>query len=191
MYEAALRAAQAFDYANAGTVEFLVHGDDFYFIEMNARLQVEHPVTELTTGVDLIGWQLRIAAGQRLDLAQASITRAGAAIQMRVYAEDPVRFFPAPGTIVTWQEPVGDGVRVDAGYEAGQMVTPFYDPLIAKLIVSGATRQEAIAKGLMALDNFVIEGEKLKTNLPLHRRILESEAFTGGDLDTPCLTKPV
>lgn len=191
MYEAALRAAQAFAYANAGTVEFLVHGDDFYFIEMNARLQVEHPVTELTTGVDLIGWQLRIAAGQRLDLDQASITRAGAAIQMRVYAEDPVRFFPAPGTIVTWQEPVGDGVRVDAGYEAGQMVTPFYDPLIAKLIVSGATRQEAIAKGLMALDNFVIEGEKLKTNLPLHRRILESEAFTGGDLDTHFLTKLV
>lgn len=189
MYEAAVRSAKAFGYANAGTVEFLVQNDEFFFIEMNARLQVEHPVTELTTGVDLIAWQLRIAAGEKLTLDQAGLERKGAAIEMRVYAEDPIRFFPAPGKIVTWDEPKGEGIRVDAGYEAGQMVTPFYDPMIAKLIVSADSRPAAIEKALEAVRGFAIEGEKLKTNLPLHERILQSEAFRKGDLDTHFLEK--
>ncbi|WP_373044221.1 acetyl/propionyl/methylcrotonyl-CoA carboxylase subunit alpha [Vulgatibacter sp.] len=189
IYDAAVRAANAFGYANAGTCEFLVQGDEFFFIEMNARLQVEHPVTELTTGVDLIGWQLRIAAGEKLDLHPSRIERRGAAIEMRVYAEDPIRFFPAPGKITTWEEPTGEGVRVDAGYEAGQMVTPFYDPMIAKLIAWGQDRSEAIARGLAAVRSFKIEGEKLKTNLPLHERILADDAFAAGDLDTHFLEK--
>lgn len=191
IYEAALRAARAFDYENAGTVEFLVQGDEFYFIEMNARLQVEHPVTEFITGTDLIGWQLRIAAGEKLDLRQEAIERRGAAIQLRIYAEDPVRFFPAPGTIAVWEEPKGEGVRVDAGYEAGQVVTPFYDPLLAKLIVHAEDRPAAIRRALGAVEGFRIEGEKLKTNLPLHRRILQSEAFSAGALDTHFLAKLV
>lgn len=189
MYDAAVKAADAFGYANAGTVEFLVQNGEFFFIEMNARLQVEHPVTELTTGVDLITWQLRIAAGEKLTLDQASLQRNGAAIEMRIYAEDPIRFFPAPGKIVTWDEPKGEGVRVDAGYEAGQMVTPFYDPMIAKLIVSADSRPAAIEKAVEAVRGFAIEGEKLKTNLPLHERILQSEAFRKGELDTHFLEK--
>ena len=189
MYDAAVKAARAFGYANAGTVEFLVHGEEFFFIEMNARLQVEHPVTEMTTGVDLIGWQLRIAAGEKLTLEQATLVRQGSAIELRVYAEDPVRFLPAPGTIATWRPPFGEGIRVDAGYEAGQTVTPYYDPLLAKLIVHGPTRDAAIEKALAAVRAFEIAGEKLKTNLALHERILVSEAFRRGDLDTKFLEK--
>lgn len=191
MYEAALRAARAFDYQNAGTVEFLVQGEEFFFIEMNARLQVEHPVTELTTEVDLIGWQLRIAAGEKLTLAQDAIARRGAALQLRVYAEDPVRFLPAPGSIAVWDEPAGEGIRVDSGYEAGQVVTPYYDPLLAKLIVFAEDRPAAIRRALAAVERFRVEGEKLKTNLPLHRRILQSEAFSRGELDTHFLEKLV
>ena len=191
MYVAALRAAEAFGYENAGTVEFLVQGDEFFFIEMNARLQVEHPVTEATTGVDLVGWQFRIAAGERLDLRQEELHRRGASIELRVYAEDPERFLPAPGTITAWQEPSGEGIRVDAGYEAGQAVTPFYDPLLAKLIVWAEDRPGAIERALAAVDSFRIEGEKLKHNLPLHRRILLSEAFRAGALDTHFLSKLV
>src|SRR5690606_3010686 len=158
MYEAALRAARAFDYQNAGTVEFLVQGEEFFFIEMNARLQVEHPVTELTTEVDLIGWQLRIAAGEKLTLAQDAIARRGAALQLRVYAEDPVRFLPAPGSIAVWDEPAGEGIRVDSGYEAGQVVTPYYDPLLAKLIVFAEDRPAAIRRALAAVERFRVEG---------------------------------
>jgi acetyl-CoA carboxylase biotin carboxylase subunit len=191
MYAAALRAAEAFGYENAGTVEFLVQGDEFFFIEMNARLQVEHPVTEAITGVDLVGWQFRIAAGERLSLSQDDVRREGAAIQLRVYAEDPVRFLPAPGTIEVWEEPKGEGVRVDAGYAAGQSVTPFYDPLLAKLIVRGEDRPSAIRRALGAVESFRIEGEKLKHNLPLHRRILQSDAFQAGALDTHFLSKLV
>ena len=189
MYEAAVRAAKAFGYANAGTCEFLVQGDEFFFIEMNARLQVEHPVTELTTGVDLIAWQLRIASGEKLDLDPASIERRGHAIEMRIYAEDPIRFFPAPGRIDTWNEPHGEGVRVDAGYAAGQQVTPFYDPMLAKLIVWGQDREEARKRALAAVEGFEVAGEKLKTNLELHRRILSDGAFIEGALDTHFLEK--
>ncbi|HLV60486.1 MAG TPA: biotin carboxylase, partial [Fredinandcohnia sp.] len=189
MFTAALAAAKAFGYANAGTVEFLVADGDFHFIEMNARLQVEHPVTEFITGVDLIGWQLRIAAGEALDLEQGAVRRAGAAIQLRVYAEDPVRFLPRPGTIAVWEEPRIEGVRVDAGYAAGQTVTPFYDPLLAKIVVHGADRDDAIGRALEAVEAFRIEGEKLQTNLDLHRRILQSETFRAGALDTRFLER--
>ncbi len=189
IYEAAVRAARAFGYSNAGTVEFLVEGDEFYFMEMNARLQVEHPVTELTTGVDLIPWQLRIAAGEALTLDQPSIVRRGAAIELRIYAEDPVRFFPAPGQIVTWVPPEGEGIRLDAGYEEGQLVTPYYDPLLAKLIVFGESRDQAIERALAAVRDFRIEGDKLKTNLALHERILMDPAFRAGALDTHFLEK--
>jgi acetyl-CoA carboxylase biotin carboxylase subunit len=186
LFDAALKAAQAFGYANAGTVEFLYSDGEIYFIEMNARLQVEHPVTELTTGIDLIGWQLKIAAGERLTVPQASLRRQGAALEFRIYAEDPDRFLPSPGPIRTFVPPSGEGVRLDAGYEAGSTVTPHYDPMIAKLIVHGATRQAAIARAEKALAEFQIEG--IKTNLPLHRRIVASAAFREGQLDTQFLT---
>jgi len=182
LLEAAVKAARAFGYANAGTVEFLYSDGAVHFIEMNARLQVEHPVTELTTGLDLIGWQLRIAAGEPLAVRQEDVRRSGAAIELRVYAEDPVRFFPSPGTITVWRPPSGEGVRLDAGYEQGSVVTPHYDPLLAKLIVSGRDREEAIARSKAALDAFAVEG--IKTNLPLHRRIVSDPAFARGALDT-------
>ena len=182
MFSAAVTAARAFGYANAGTVEFLYADGQFYFIEMNARLQVEHPVTELTTGLDLIGWQLRIAAGEKLTVKQPDIRRTGAAIEFRIYAEDPVKFFPSPGTLKTFALPQGEGVRVDAGYEAGSTVTPLYDPMIAKLIISGRTRDEAIARSAQALQNFTVEG--IKTNIPLHQRIVASAAFREGRLNT-------
>jgi acetyl-CoA carboxylase biotin carboxylase subunit len=182
LFTAAVAAAKAFGYANAGTVEFLYSEGNVYFIEMNARLQVEHPVTELTTGLDLIGWQLRIAAGEKLTVRQEDVKRKGAALEFRIYAEDPVKFFPSPGLLKVYQPPTGEGVRLDSGYGEGNTVTPNYDPMIAKLIVSGATREQAIERSIKALENFRIEG--IKTNIPLHLRILRSEAFRTGDLNT-------
>jgi acetyl-CoA carboxylase biotin carboxylase subunit len=182
LFTAAVAAAKAFGYANAGTVEFLYSEGNVYFIEMNARLQVEHPVTELTTGLDLIGWQLRIAAGEKLTVRQEDVKRKGAALEFRIYAEDPVKFFPSPGLLKVYQPPTGEGVRLDSGYGEGNTVTPNYDPMIAKLIVSGATREQAIERSIQALENFRIEG--IKTNIPLHLRILRSEAFRAGDLNT-------
>lgn len=182
LFDAALKAARAFGYANAGTVEFLYSDGEVYFIEMNARLQVEHPVTELTTGVDLIGWQFRIAAGEALDLKQDQVRRQGHALEFRIYAEDPVKFFPSPGPLKRFVPPVGEGVRLDAGYAEGNVVTPNYDPMIAKLIVEGRDRAEAIARSVVALETFVIEG--IKTNLPLHQRIVAAEAFVEGRLNT-------
>ncbi|MDC0709576.1 biotin carboxylase N-terminal domain-containing protein [Stigmatella sp. ncwal1] len=182
LFTAAVAAAQAFGYANAGTVEFLYSEGNVYFIEMNARLQVEHPVTELTTGLDLIGWQLRIASGERLTVRQEDVTRKGAALEFRIYAEDPVKFFPSPGPLKVFVPPTGEGVRLDSGYAEGNTVTPNYDPMIAKLIVSGATRAQAIERSIAALEQFRIEG--IKTNIPLHLRILRSEAFRAGELDT-------
>jgi len=182
MARAALAAARAFGYANAGTVEFLVSGGAFYFIEMNARLQVEHPVTELTTGVDLIGWQLRIASGQPLSIRQEDVRRTGHALEFRIYAEDPVRFLPSPGRLEVFRPPEGEGVRVDAGYAEGDVVTPHYDPLIAKLIVSGRSREEAIGRAERALERFRVEG--IRTNVPLHLRIVRDRTFQDGALDT-------
>jgi len=182
MFQAALAAAKSFGYANAGTVEFLYADGAFYFIEMNARLQVEHPVTELTTGVDLIGWQLRIAAGEALTLRQEEVRRQGAALEFRIYAEDPVKFFPSPGPLKVFVPPQGEGVRLDSGYAQGNLVTPHYDPMIAKLIVSGSTRSETIERALRALESFQVEG--IKTNIPLHLRILKDPVFREGRLDT-------
>jgi acetyl-CoA carboxylase biotin carboxylase subunit len=146
---------------------------------------VEHPVTELTTGLDLVGWQLKIASGEKLTVKQEDVRRCGAAIEYRIYAEDPVKFFPSPGTIQAWTSPSGEGVRVDAGYEQGSVVTPHYDPMIAKLIISGRDRAEAIARSRAALEAFSVEG--IKTNLPLHRRIAADPAFAAGTLDTKFL----
>jgi acetyl-CoA carboxylase biotin carboxylase subunit len=182
LFTAALSAARAFGYANAGTVEFLYSDGDIYFIEMNARLQVEHPVTELTTGLDLIGWQLRIASGEKLTVKQEDVKRRGAALEFRIYAEDPVKFFPSPGPLKVYQPPTGEGVRLDSGYVEGNTVTPNYDPMIAKLIVTGATRAEAIERSIAALQNFRVEG--IKTNIPLHLRILRDPVFRAGDLNT-------
>jgi acetyl-CoA carboxylase, biotin carboxylase subunit len=182
MKAAALAAARAFGYANAGTVEFLVSDGAFYFIEMNARLQVEHPVTEATTGLDLIGWQLRIASGEALDVKQDAVRRVGHALEFRIYAEDPVRFLPSPGRLAVFRPPEGEGVRVDAGYAEGDVVTPHYDPMIAKLIVFGPDRAEAIKRADRALAAFRVEG--IKTNIPLHLRIVRDRAFQEGALDT-------
>jgi len=187
LFDAAVKAARAFGYANAGTCEFLYSDGEIYFIEMNARLQVEHPVTELTTGLDLIRWQLRIAAGEHLTVMQEDVRRTGAALEFRIYAEDPVKFFPSPGPLKVFEPPTGEGVRLDSGYGAGNLVTPNYDPMIAKLIISGATRAEAIARADAALSAFKVEG--IKTNIPLHLRILRDAAFVAGELDTKFLDK--
>ena len=183
MGEAAKRAATAVGYRNAGTVEFLVDpARQFYFLEMNTRLQVEHPITELTTGIDIVVEQLRIAAGEPLSFAQGDVGQHGHAIEFRIYAEDPVRFLPSPGRITKLSMPGGDGVRVDTGVAEGVTVTPFYDPLLAKLCVWAPDRPAAIEKGASALGAFLVEG--LKTNIPLHQAVLAHPAFGAGDLST-------
>ena len=183
MYRDAVAVARAVSYVGAGTVEMLVADGAYHFIEMNTRLQVEHPVTELTTGVDLIAWQVRIAAGEALDLKQADLRRTGHALELRIYAEDPdKKFFPSPGTLTRFEVPTGEGVRVDAGVETGYTVTPFYDPMIAKLIVQGKDRAEAISRARAALDAFHVEG--IKCNIPALARILDTEAFHRGELST-------
>jgi acetyl-CoA carboxylase, biotin carboxylase subunit len=183
MLDGAVRAAQAVNYRNAGTVECLVDpkAQDYVFLEMNTRLQVEHPVTELVTGIDIVEQQLRIAAGETTT-GLDDITPSGAAIEMRVYAEDPKRFLPSPGHIEQWVEPKGDGVRVDAGYAEGNTVTPFYDPLLAKLCVWGPDRAAALDKARDAVEGFTITG--LKTNLPFFAELLADPAFVSGDYDT-------
>ncbi|MDQ6746659.1 MAG: ATP-grasp domain-containing protein [Candidatus Dormibacteraeota bacterium] len=186
---AGARAAQSVGYRSAGTVEFIYgrSGDAapaFYFLEMNTRLQVEHPVTEMTLGVDLAVAQLRIAAGLDSGIEQP-LRRHGHAIEFRVYAEDPVRFFPSPGEITAWDPPRGDGVRVDSGVAAGYRVSHFYDPLLAKLVVHGADRDEAIERSLVALESFRVEG--VKNNLPTHLEVLRSPEFRSGDYDTGLL----
>ena len=193
LLEAGVAAARAVGYANAGTAEFLLVGDQFFFIELNARLQVEHPVTEATTGLDLVQLQLLIAAGEKLQIGQGDIHVSGAAIECRVNAEDPVKFFPSPGPVKRFDTPVPadgafhDGVRIDAGVRAGDVVTPFYDSLLAKLVVHADTRAAAIAKLSTALAGFHVEG--VKTNLPLHQRIAASDAFARGELDTHFLER--
>ena len=179
---AAVRAGETVGYRNAGTVEFLFDpaSGHFFFLEMNTRLQVEHPVTELVYGVDLVEEQLRVASG--LAPTFTDLTPRGHAIEFRVNAEDPKRFLPGPGAITEWIEPSGEGVRVDAGYGPGTTVTPFYDSLMAKLIVSGATRDEALARAREALAGFRIAGPK--NNLPFFLELLDNAEFTGGDYDT-------
>jgi len=184
MLAAAVRAGEAVRYRGAGTVECLVDAEkgSFVFLEMNTRLQVEHPVTELVTGIDLVEQQFRIAAGEPVSFDPTTVTPAGHALELRVYAEDPVRFLPRPGTITEWTEPTGGGVRVDAGYQAGNTVTPFYDPLLAKLCVHGADRDQALARAREAVAAFVVAGPK--TNLPFHADLLDSAEFVSGDYDT-------
>jgi acetyl-CoA carboxylase, biotin carboxylase subunit len=184
MGEAAIRAARAAGYYNAGTVEFLVDADcKFYFLEMNTRLQVEHPVTELVTGLDLVRMQLEVAAGSRLAIRQEDVSLRGAAIECRVYAEDPAAgFFPSPGRITQLAEPSGPGVRVDSGVYEGWSVPLDYDPMLAKLITWAGTRDHAIDRMLRALGEYHIGG--IRSNLPLFRTILEEERFRAGDLHT-------
>ena len=178
-----MRAATAAGYRNAGTVEFLVEGDRFYFLEVNARLQVEHPVTEEIVGRDLVEAQLRIAAGERLGWTQSDVTARGAAIECRIYAEDPDRgFLPSPGTVTVVDLPAGPGLRHECGVEPGSVVTVHYDPLLAKLIAAGRDRAEALGRLADALERYRIEG--VKTTVPLHRRILASPAFRAGAVHT-------
>jgi len=184
MGDAAIHAARAAGYYNAGTVEFLAdNSGHFYFLEMNTRLQVEHPVTELVTGLDMVRLQIEIAAGGRLPFTQNQIALRGAAIECRIYAEDPSNnFFPSPGRIVQLAEPSGPGVRLDSGIYPGWTVPLDYDPMLAKLIVWADTRAHAIERMLRALDEYHIGG--IRTNIPLFRLILNDPAFRGADLHT-------
>ena len=166
-------------YRNAGTLEFLYQDGQFAFIEMNTRLQVEHPVSEMVCSVDLVREQIRVAAGQELGYTQADVPFRGHAIECRVIAEDPDTFMPAPGRVDVFHAPGGLGVRVDSALYAGYVVPPYYDSMVAKLIVHAPTRPEAIARMRRALDEFVIQG--IKTSLPLHRRIMEAPEFVSGD----------
>jgi acetyl-CoA carboxylase biotin carboxylase subunit len=186
--QAALRVARAADYRNAGTVEFLLDGDgQFYFMEMNTRIQVEHPVTELVTGVDLVQAQIRIAAGERLSITQAEVRMAGHAIECRINAEDPGRFLPSPGRITELHLPGGPGVRVDTHAYAGYTVPPQYDSLLAKIIVHAPTRDEAIARMQRALAEIWVEG--VKTTIPVHQRILAHSEFRAGRTSTRFLER--
>lgn len=183
-----VEALKQVGYSNAGTVEFLMDEDgSFYFIEMNARIQVEHPVTEMVTGVDLIKSQIRIAAGEKLDAAIGPIEFKGHSIECRINAEDPETFVPSAGRITAFNMPGGPGVRVDTAAYADAVIPPYYDSLIAKLIVHGRDRAEAIARMRRALEMFVVEG--IKTSIPLHERILAEADFETGRLDTHFLER--
>jgi len=183
LIDVALRGLRSLEYRNAGTVEFLLHEGRICFNEVNARLQVEHPITEMVTGVDLVRQQLSIAAGDGLEVSQAELRRRGRAIEVRINAEDPLRnFLPSPGRIVAYREPAGPGVRIDSGVAEGSAVPPFYDSLIAKLIVHGRTRDEAIQRVQQSIDGFVIRG--IHTTLPLHRALFVNRRFRQGDLWT-------
>jgi acetyl-CoA carboxylase biotin carboxylase subunit len=180
---AAVRAGEAVGYRNAGTVEFLFDptSGDFFFLEMNTRLQVEHPITECVFGVDLVEEQLRVASGLAPSFDPGALAATGHAIELRINAEDPRRFLPGPGAITHWVEPSGEGVRVDAGYAAGTTATPFYDSLLAKLIVSGPT-DTALARAAAAVAGFEVAGPKC--NLPFFVELLEHPEFRSGDYDT-------
>jgi len=184
MGEVAVRAAQSTGYTNAGTIEFLVDKDkNFYFLEMNTRLQVEHPVTEMVTGIDIVKEQIRIARGRPLRYTQADVKLKGWAIECRVNAEDPYNnFIPSTGRIDQILQPTGPGVRVDTGVFAGFEVSPYYDSLISKLIVSGETRGEAILRMRRALEEYIILG--VRTNIPFHQNLMNSPRFIGGQFDT-------
>ncbi len=180
---AAVKGARSVGYVNAGTMEFIVLGDEFYFLEMNTRLQVEHPVTEEVTGLDLVQAQLKVASGEALPWRQEDILQRGAAIECRIYAEDPAKnFMPSPGTITRWRPPQGPGIRLESGVTEGCQVSVHYDPLLAKLVAAGATREEAIARMEAALRAFVVEGPK--TAIPFHLRVMRSAAFREGRTHT-------
>ena len=187
MGDAAIRLCQAVNYVNAGTIEFLFQDGEFYFMEMNTRIQVEHPVTEEVTGIDLVKEQILVAAGQPLSIPTGELPLRGHAIEFRVNAEDPVTFAPNPGKIRELHLPGGPGVRVDTHIYRDYNVPPHYDSLLAKLIVRGKDRAEAIARGRRALEQFVVEG--VKTTIPLHRAILNNEQFIRGDISTRFMDK--
>jgi acetyl-CoA carboxylase biotin carboxylase subunit len=184
MGDVAVRAARAVGYVGAGTIEMLFDSASrgFYFLEMNTRLQVEHPVTELITGVDLVRWQIAIAQDERLPMTQEQIPRRGAAIECRVYAEDSVKFLPSPGTITSLRVPAGPGIRDDSGVTAGSVISTHYDPMISKLAAYGATRAEAIERMRRALAEYHVGG--IRTNLAFHRRVMRHPAFIAGTYDT-------
>jgi acetyl-CoA carboxylase, biotin carboxylase subunit len=171
------------EYTGVGTIEFIMGSDkSFYFLEMNTRLQVEHPVTEEITGIDLVSMQIDIAEGKPLSVKQEDVRSIAHAIELRVYAEDPKTFFPSPGKITTYEMPSGDRIRIDGGVESGSQITPFYDPMIAKIILSGSSREEAIDLALTALQGIKIEG--IKTNIPMLKEVLQHENFQQGQYDT-------
>jgi len=189
LHAAAVRAGEAVGYRNAGTVECLLDPStgEFFFLEMNARLQVEHPVTEAVFGIDLVEEQLRVAAGAPPTFDPGALRSRGHAIELRINAEDPKRFLPGPGAVTTWVEPTGEGVRVDAGYGPGTTVTPNYDSLMAKLIVYGVDRAEALARARAAVAAFEIAGPK--SNLPFFAELLDNAEFTAGDYDTGIVSR--
>jgi propionyl-CoA carboxylase alpha chain len=184
MGESAVRIAQACQYTGAGTVEFLLdEHNNYFFLEMNTRLQVEHPVTEMITGIDLVKEQVRVARGEKLAFTQDDLKINGHSIELRIYAEDPSNnFLPDTGKLITYRPPDGPGVRVDSGYEEGMDIPVFYDPMIAKMTVHAATREEAIQKMLRAIDDFQLEG--ISNTLSFGRFVMEHEAFISGRYDT-------
>jgi acetyl-CoA carboxylase, biotin carboxylase subunit len=183
MCDAAVRLAREAGYANAGTVEFLVEGNDFYFIEMNTRIQVEHPVTEMLTGVDLVKEQILVASGETLSLKQENVPFVGHAMEFRINAEDPDQdFMPSPGEITSLEVPGGPGIRVDSAIYQGYTIPPFYDSMVGKLVVWGLDREEAINRSGRALREYRLEG--IKTTIPLHLRLLEDDAFRSGEYHT-------
>lgn len=189
MGEAAVKVAQSCDYLGAGTVEFLLdENKNFYFLEMNTRLQVEHPVTEMITGLDLVEMQIRVARGEKLSITQDDLQIKGHAMELRVYAEDTLNdFLPSVGHLEVYQIPVGEGIRVDNGFEQGMDVPIYYDPMLAKLITYGKTREESIELMIKAIANYHIEG--ISTTLPFGTFVMEHEAFRSGDFDTNFVKK--
>lgn len=189
MGEAAINVARSCDYLGAGTVEFLMDTDlNFYFLEMNTRLQVEHPVSELISGVDLVELQIKVARGEALDIKQEDLKIKGHALELRVYAEDPLNdFLPSVGLLKTYKLPVGEGIRVDNGFEEGMEIPIYYDPMLSKLITYGKTRNEAIQLMRKAIDNYLVEG--VQTTLPFGKFVCEHDAFTSGNFDTHFVKK--
>lgn len=184
----AVEVVKAARYRNVGTVEFLLDKDrQFYFMEINTRIQVEHPITEMVTGVDLIKEQIRLAAGHPLSIRQQDVILTGHSLECRINAEDPEKFTPSPGMITKYSPPGGFGIRVDSAMESGSVVVPYYDSMIAKLITHGRDRQESVARMKRALDEFIIEG--IKTTIPLHRRVLEDPGFQEGRVSTTFLER--
>ena len=185
--EIARKAMEVIGYNNAGTLEFLFEEGKFYFLEMNTRLQVEHPITEAISGVDIVREQIRIASGAQLGYTQDDIVFSGHAIECRINAEDPTTFAPCPGKITEWHAPGGLGVRVDAGIYSGYSIPPFYDSMVAKLIVSGKTRNACLMRLRRALEEFVIEG--VKTTIPLQQEIISQAEFIDGQYNIHWLEK--
>ncbi|TFY85034.1 acetyl-CoA carboxylase biotin carboxylase subunit [Pseudomonas nabeulensis] len=179
--ERCAEACRQIGYRGVGTFEFLYEDGEFFFIEMNTRLQVEHPVTEMTTGIDIVQQQLRMARGEVLSLRQEEVQLNGHSLECRINAEDPITFMPTPGLIQRWEVPGGFGVRVDSHVTTGYRVPPYYDSMVAKVITHGATREEAMARMRLALKELIVEG--ISTNIPLHRDILDDPAFQAGGVD--------